>query len=212
MARIEQAAMELIREGGVDAVSIQGVVKRARSSVGSFYARFQSREHLLDHLRARSAEGALERWDAALDAVREEMASLPEAVDKASRLVVEALRQEGALEEFLRGPSPVDGERLSPLTDRMLSTLRPLVLAHRTEIEHEVPEVAVEVGLRILVASAGSLLRHPVYDEEGTPLDREALVNELGLCYLRYLGEGGMGSRDVPGTDTLDGDPFDVWA
>ena len=133
-------------------------------------------------------------------------------MDGLAGLVVDALRQEVALSEFFKMESGAQGSMASPLAIRMMETLLPLVLRHRDGIAHEEPEVAVGVGLRMLIAGAQALLARPPIGPDGTALETDALVTELGLCYLRYLGEGVSGSREEPRADPLEGDPFSVWA
>ncbi|GIS78817.1 MAG: hypothetical protein CM1200mP14_03830 [Gammaproteobacteria bacterium] len=48
LERIVQAALEILEEQGHKALTVQTVVDRAHSSVGSFYARFSGKEDLLD--------------------------------------------------------------------------------------------------------------------------------------------------------------------
>ncbi|MGD8279645.1 MAG: helix-turn-helix domain-containing protein, partial [Gemmatimonadota bacterium] len=62
------AALELLERDGPDGVTVQGVVQRADSSVGSFYARFGGKDDLLHYLAERVWDEALERWNAALEA------------------------------------------------------------------------------------------------------------------------------------------------
>ena len=51
LERISAAAVELIGEQGVEATTVAQIVARAESSVGSFYARFNTKEDLLEYLR-----------------------------------------------------------------------------------------------------------------------------------------------------------------
>ena len=62
LERIVGAGLRLLEEGGPDAVTVQAVVSRARSSVGSFYARFAGKEDLLEHLRERLRTSAESEW------------------------------------------------------------------------------------------------------------------------------------------------------
>ena len=68
LEHIVQAALEILEEQGYTALTVQSVVDRANSSVGSFYARFSGKEDLLDYLGERVWDQALERWDGAVKA------------------------------------------------------------------------------------------------------------------------------------------------
>ena len=48
--RIAKASLEILGEEGADGLTVQAIVQRAGSSVGSFYARFDGKEDLLDYL------------------------------------------------------------------------------------------------------------------------------------------------------------------
>lgn len=65
LARLRQAAWHLLEEGGPEHLTVTGVARRAGVSVGSFYARFEGRDELLDHLSALALEEALSFWNAA---------------------------------------------------------------------------------------------------------------------------------------------------
>ena len=47
LQRIARAALELIAQSGVEGTTIEAIARRAGSSVGSFYARFESKADLL---------------------------------------------------------------------------------------------------------------------------------------------------------------------
>ncbi|MEO2122836.1 MAG: TetR/AcrR family transcriptional regulator, partial [bacterium] len=68
LEHIVQAALEILEEQGYTALTVQSVVDRANSSVGSFYARFSGKEDLLDYLGERVWDQALQRWDSAVRA------------------------------------------------------------------------------------------------------------------------------------------------
>ncbi|MSY35142.1 MAG: TetR family transcriptional regulator, partial [Actinobacteria bacterium] len=51
--RMLDAAEALMREGGPRAITIEAVIERSETSMGSFYARFESREGLFQALHER---------------------------------------------------------------------------------------------------------------------------------------------------------------
>ena len=67
LERIVQASLSILDEQGPAGLTVQAVVARAGSSVGSFYARFKGKGDLLDYLGARVWQEALERWNEALE-------------------------------------------------------------------------------------------------------------------------------------------------
>ena len=58
LQRIARAALELIAQNGVEGTTVGAIVRRAGSSVGSFYARFDGKGDLLLYLDERIWEAA----------------------------------------------------------------------------------------------------------------------------------------------------------
>jgi len=68
LEQLREAAWQLLENGGIEAVTVVGVAAGAGVSVGSFYARFEGKEELLDHLEAVALEASLRSWrDAAAE-------------------------------------------------------------------------------------------------------------------------------------------------
>ena len=63
--RIARAALELIAQDGVEATTVGDIARRAGSSVGSFYARFDGKSDLLAYLDERTWESVERRWSEA---------------------------------------------------------------------------------------------------------------------------------------------------
>src|SRR5207249_1840953 len=59
--RLLDAAERLILEGGAEAATVPAIVRAARSSVGSFYARFPDKRALLETLHERATRDSVER-------------------------------------------------------------------------------------------------------------------------------------------------------
>jgi len=57
MRRMLDAAEELLREGGPDALTVEAVIERADTSTGSFYARFGNRDGLFTAMHERFLDG-----------------------------------------------------------------------------------------------------------------------------------------------------------
>jgi AcrR family transcriptional regulator len=65
MERLIAATITLLEDHRPGEVSVQDIVTAANSSVGSFYARFKSKEDLLEYVRTRMWMDATERWRSA---------------------------------------------------------------------------------------------------------------------------------------------------
>lgn len=68
LEQLRDAAWQLLENEGVEALTVVGVAAGAGVSVGSFYARFEGKDELLDHLEAVALEASLRSWwDAAAE-------------------------------------------------------------------------------------------------------------------------------------------------
>jgi AcrR family transcriptional regulator len=68
LEQLREAAWQLLENEGIEALTVVGVASGAGVSVGSFYARFEGKEELLDHLEAVALEASLRSWrDAAAE-------------------------------------------------------------------------------------------------------------------------------------------------
>ena len=66
LQRIARAALELIAQNGVEGTTVGAIVRRAGSSVGSFYARFDGKSDLLLYLDEHIWETVEQQWSEAL--------------------------------------------------------------------------------------------------------------------------------------------------
>ncbi|MCH7748992.1 MAG: TetR/AcrR family transcriptional regulator [Acidobacteria bacterium] len=165
LQRITRAALELIAEKGVEGTTISAIVRRAGSSVGSFYARFEGKDDLLTYLDERIWESAEERWNEATEGSWGDRAigdrAIPEVVGGLAKLYAElelvhrAARD--ALAQALRGPGAGPSEAALRFKARVLEDSRRLLLDRSAAINHPIPDLAVETTCRSLEACALSL-------------------------------------------------------
>src|SRR6478672_9555154 len=93
LQRLLDAAEALIEEKGHAAVSIPEIARRARSSVGGFYARFRDKSELLRALEERHFIEVWQRLEALADARRWENARTTDIVQAAVAELVGITRQ-----------------------------------------------------------------------------------------------------------------------
>ena len=160
LRRITRAALELIAEEGVGATTVNAVVQRARSSVGSFYARFESKDALLAYLDESIWEEALERWkeatrtgwgDRGIAEVVRGLAALYSDLELPHRTARDALSQ------ALRGPGAGASEAAGRFRKKVREDSQRLLLRHRDQIRNPSPDRAVDTTCRSLEACASSL-------------------------------------------------------
>jgi len=202
LERIVRASLEILEAEGVEGLTVQAIVKRADSSVGSFYARFAGKDELLEYLGERVWREAAQRWDDALASHDLSGLSLAELVDGAVRLLADAGQSRSSyLKALERAPTTGDHAYLA-FQGHALRGLETLLLARAPQMAHPEPTVAVRLGLRAAV----SLLESPPLPG-GAPIPPERRAEEAARLLLGYLAGGPPGDRPTGQVDF-----FDIWS
>jgi AcrR family transcriptional regulator len=205
LERLLDAAEALILERGVEAASVSAVVKRARSSVGAFYARFPDKDSLLRAVCERFVEQALATIEVALHPARWEDESLEEVLSTAMRFALRMAHEKRALLACLVTAGTRDlvlakaldsislhlGERLHWL----LSQRGELPPAPRPEL------VTHMLSATILAFVQVGALRHV---QHAALYDQALVAEELARLGLAYL-TAPTPQRPVRNTDELRG-------
>jgi AcrR family transcriptional regulator len=204
LRRIVRAARELVAEQGADATSVQQIVQRAESSVGSFYARFGGKEDLFDYIEQSVWEEARHRWERALEERSWETLPLSELTAGVVQILLDVGRHEARVRRALLVRRSASGATTTPAEDFQTEVrhgLQKLLLSHTSELTAPDPERAVDLGLRIVVGGLREL-------QAAADLSDEEIVQEVSRLLLAYLGSAA--SRKP--TETSDRiDFFDVW-
>ncbi len=193
LKRILTAGLYLLEHQGPDALTVTGITRKAHTSVGSFYARFQGKDDLLRYLGERSLTEALEVWAQLNTGLRvggELRASVTEVVQRLGWLYLEAAGRSLVLLDGIEDPSPTRRRRLE---DRIASDLRELGVASELR-----SSLATQVLAATLQDSALRDLRDSPSDEEGSPYpEASVLLPELVELLVGYLG-GEVHATAVP--------------
>lgn len=213
MRRMVEAARDLIADGGLNAASVHAIVDHGGASVGSFYARFESRDDLLGHIRDEVWGGAGERWaEAVAQREEEERRGLQAEVLWACRVLLTLLVEDPVRRAFLL-EDPEARHLESGLQETIRSDLVRLLQRHRGEIRHREPDFAVEFGLRLVLGGAREIMAaegEADADASGVP---ERALEELARVFGGYLsGEMERGPADARPPVEEEIDPFDVWS
>jgi AcrR family transcriptional regulator len=195
--RIARAALELIAQYGVEATTVGAIARRAGSSVGSFYARFDGKRDLLVYLDDRIWETIEQRWS---EATSEGLAdrSIEQLVLGLARLYADLdLMQRGARDAIdwaLRGPGDGPSHVALRIRARVRDDSARLLLRKRDEIVHSDPEVAVGTVCRTLEAAACRF--------------EPAFLEDLCTALVSHL----VGARPPPPTAGASVEFFDIWS
>lgn len=202
LERIVRAALEILEGEGPDGLTVQAIVERADSSVGSFYARFAGKDDLLDYLGERVWREAASRWDDALSSRDWSGLGLREVVDGAVRLLGEAGRSRTSyLRALERTPGAREDAYLAFHT-HVIRGIEELLLARSEEITHPEPAVAVPLGLRAVLA----VVEAPPRPREADLPPAERRMQEAATMLMAYLGGGA-----APAAAGKEVDFFDIW-
>jgi len=189
--RLLDAAEALVTEGGLAALSIPEVVRRASSSVGGFYARFRDKNELLRALEERFFLQVGERLDAIADERRWVGAGVTEIVRAAvAELVAVTEERRELIRAFLFRATQDVKIRDDAVRFRTHAAARiaPLLVAKAPAIRHPDPVLAIDLGVQFAFA----LMNQHVLLEEthaaGRSLAREDLEREITRMFVAYVG------------------------
>lgn len=190
LERLLDAAEALIREGGLEAVTVPSVVKRAGSSVGSFYARFGDKNALLETLHQRACEQTVVTADRLLDPSLWEGRSLEEIVEGTVAFAVRIFGSRRsvitAFQRALGSESSYAARRANNGVELGKRVLR-LFLLHRDQIGHPDPETAIPMVLRMVTATLEQRNAFAAAEVREVDMDDDLLETELGRMVLAYL-------------------------
>ncbi len=195
------ASLELLGTEGLTGLTVHKVVAKAGSSVGSFYARFDGKEDLLDYLGERVWTEALERWEVALETRDWSTLSLDEVVEGSVGLLIDAQRSRSDYLKALDWASGSQNDAYERFRGELLLGLGRLLLEQRESISHPDPELAVRIGLRAILGTVEAEIR-----ATDNRLDRDSLTTEARTLLLGYLTGNASPAAQAIGVDF-----FDVW-
>jgi AcrR family transcriptional regulator len=187
-----EAAEELLAEGGADAATLRAIADRAGVSLGIVYRRFPDKDAILRAVYAGFFARLSSTNARSLASDRFQRASLAEV----SRIVVtgiaEGYRRHAPLLRALllyarSHPSPDFRQRAAEHNTRTFVVLQQIFDAHRDEMTHPHPEIAVPFA----ISAAASLLQVRLLfnDTAAEPaLPFAELIDEATRLVLGYLG------------------------
>jgi AcrR family transcriptional regulator len=191
LERLLDAAEHLVAEKGFEDTGVAEVARRAGSSVGAFYARFQDKDALLHALYERYQQEAIATTDAALEPARWADARIAEILEAVVRFLVSLYREQVGLIRAFVVRAHIDPD-FHARRERMLSyvneRLSALLLARRDEIAHPDPEKAAAFGLTLVFATLDNVMLFGELRSGALALRDEELALELTHTYLAYLG------------------------
>jgi AcrR family transcriptional regulator len=191
LERILDAAEEVVSEKGFDNATVSEIVRRAKSSVGSMYARFHDKDSLLVCLHERFCEQAIATAEVALDPARWDGASIADIFSTAIPFLVHVYHlKRGLIRAFIvRGSEDqAFAERGGRLSREIAERLIVLLEARGDEIKHPDPKLAVDFGLRMTFDTLDQATLFSGIQRSTIGYSPEQLAEELARAFLSYLG------------------------
>jgi AcrR family transcriptional regulator len=196
LERLLLAAQEILEKDGLDKATIPRIAKRAGLSTGAVYRRFPDKDALLRTLLLRFVQANTEKAERVLKPELWEGRNLKTMVRSIFGGMVTGYRQRRRLfrsfVQFVdRHPDAAFRRRAEKLELRSVQKVTELLLSRRGEIHHPNPELAVNLGMMMVVFTLREIFL--MYDEPLQPsaylnVTDEQLNRELPNAFLRYLG------------------------
>ena len=192
MDRFAEAAEELLRERRFEEISLQDIVRLSGRPIGSFYARFGSKEALLPFLYQRYHDGLEEFFETRLARIDWDALDFPAALNALVDFLLGIYDERRWLIRALVLFARTRPEALPPDVVRQRTRLYDMPIAllarHRRSIAHEDAETAIRFGV-FLVSSVAreKLLFGETPHARVTPMSRRALRDELVRMLRTYL-------------------------
>jgi AcrR family transcriptional regulator len=191
--RILDAAQSLIEREGLSGLSIPEVVRRARSSTGSFYARFKDKNALLAALEERFFQEVHRVLDELADPQRWRGRPTRELVEACIAEMLLRLRQHRRLVcafAFRSAHEATFATQVRRFHERLTDRMRALFLSRRAEMSHPEPEVAVALALEFAFTFIQTQILFAGQEGARKAIDDERLARELARMFLAYAGIG----------------------
>ena len=191
--RFVASAVELLAERRFEDAPVAEIARRARASVGAFYARFPDKDALLAFMNEQMFHAGRANWDAFLAPDRWRDRGVAEVVEGVVRHLVRKRRAHRGVLRALAlharsRPAPGFLEHATALNRHVHRRLRELLLDRRREIGNPDPERAIAIGLLMVdSATREAILFDEVAQVPGKPGDAQ-LARELSAAWLAYLG------------------------
>ena len=200
LRRILEAGLYLLEHEGPEALTVTEITKRARTSVGSFYARFNGKDGLLRYMGERSLNEALQVWGQLREGLHtgsELRESMSEVVTRLGWLYLEGPGRSVVLLEGIEDPAPSRRRRLE---DRIAEDFQQL---GGSPIRSN---LATRVLTGVLQDATVRTLKRSLPGPNGSPYPGvRMLLSELTELVVGYLG----GEVQAPATEPEASDPSD---
>jgi AcrR family transcriptional regulator len=189
--RVIKAAMDVLSNGGLQALTLTEVSKRSRVSIGAIYGRVKSKEDLIRVVQAHALEVMDLECAAFINRIRRKSLPLQEMVPALVREVANFHRRQAPLlNAFMERAQqdPTIAVRGRKSYGQLLLDFKLLLLEHRSEFHNPDPEHAAETSFVVVYGVVARYLGLGGHRESGAGEgDWKQLIDDLGLMVLAFL-------------------------
>lgn len=192
LERILDATEQLLRKRPFEDISVTEIVQAAGSSVGSFYARFGTKDGLLPFIYQRYDREVQRRVDRMFRRDDFSELSLAELVRRFVDTTVRSFRRRvwlvRAAALYVRSHPDIVTQEMQERRTEMHKRIARIFVHRYGEIRHADPEKAVQMGMFFVGAICRDKIVISGPHARSTKLTDEELQTELTRMFLRYLG------------------------
>ncbi len=187
------AAIEILREKGLEGLTLAEVSRRSHVSIGSIYCRVEAKEDLIREVQAHVFREMEHEFALLVNRVRRRMLPLRELVPALIRELALYLKRHAALlNAFMQqgGRDPLVASVGRHAYQQNMLDFKLILLERHAEFRHPDPEHAAAAAFTIVYGSLarylglGTMLGEHAGAGEG---DWKQLVEDLGLMTVAYL-------------------------
>ena len=191
--RMLDAAESLMREGGPRAITIEAVIERSETSMGSFYARFESREGLFQALHERFLNFVIEddlfqQLEGAI--AQPDLTSAVHAFISRLYVMQQKHRDASAFFMIFNNSDSIMREQGSEISRAFAELLHRLVKAHIAEVSHSNLRVASDFATMLIVGIALEGLIHEPGELTGRARSTKQIIDSTSQAVVAYLKHG----------------------
>lgn len=196
---IVAAGLALMHERDFDTIAVADVTRRAKVSIGGFYARFRGKDALLHALAQSVTDDCAAALERALGRAGTGPATLEQLVRGYVKVMIAKFRAHRRaivqIMRYARSGDPHLAELLQRFNQRVHGRFRELAGHHLAEVRHPDPRSAINVGLFAVSAAAREAVLGNGLQVYPVSLPDARLVEELVRLYLGYLAPRAVAGR-----------------
>jgi AcrR family transcriptional regulator len=191
LERLLQSGLELLQEKGFDGFTLQELSQRAGVSIGSIYARVDSREALIMAIYERAMESIGREEHARLHQAQATEGLTPrERIELIVSTAATSMLDNGDVLGVFMRQAPMNSEILArgaEVSRANAEDFARVMLAERAHLRHPDPALAVDIAWRMIYCTIARRITHGPRFESTRPLSDRRLVQELARAVADYL-------------------------